>query len=200
LLVQLNDTVSISPAATIILAKLSAVVSMPQWSQGAYRYGKYVAKFGVLPTGPEQLKLKNTLILDTDPVTVLADSLQAFHKEHVATFSFQVQLLENLEDQPVEDLGIEWDEGKYPFVEVATIEIPEQDSFDDKFRTWFDDSGVACNPWHGLKEHQPLGGAQRVRRQVYAESRKKRMRMNGKSEFVEPKSVREVPMSVAVGA
>jgi hypothetical protein len=200
LLVQLNDTVSMFLNVSFMNAHKVAVVSMPQWSQGAYRYGKYVAKFGVFPTGTEQLKLKNTLILDTDPVSILSDSLKAFHQEHVATFSFQVQLLENLDDQPVEDLGIEWDESKYPFVEVATIEIPKQDSFDDKFRTWFDDSGVACNPWHGLNEHQPLGGAQRVRRQVYAESRKKRMRMNGKSEFIEPKGVREVPRSVAVGA
>jgi hypothetical protein len=167
---------------------------MPQWSQGAYRYGDYVAKFGVFPTGAEQLKLRDTLILDTDPVTILSDSLRAFHKENVATFSFQVQLLENLADQPVEDLGLEWDESKYPFQEVATIEIPKQDSFDDSFRSWFDDSGVACNPWHGLKEHQPLGGAQRVRRQVYAESRKLRMKMNGKKQFSEPASLKEVPV------
>jgi hypothetical protein len=168
---------------------------MPQWSQGAYRYGDYVAKYALFPTGAEQQKLKDTLILDTDPVTILSDSLRAFHKEHIATFSFQIQLLENLAEQPVEDLGLEWDESKYPFQEVATVEIPIQDSFDDKFRSWFDDSGVACNPWHGLKEHQPLGGAQRVRRQVYAESRKMRMRMNGKSNFAEPKSLQEVPVS-----
>jgi hypothetical protein len=168
---------------------------MPQWSQGAYRYGDYVAKFGVFPTGTKQLELKDTMILDTDPVTILSDSLRAFHKENVATFSFRVQLLENLSDQPVEDLGIEWDEAKYPFHEVGTIEIPKQDSFDDAFRSWFDDSGVACNPWHGLKVHQPLGGAQRVRRQVYAESRKMRMRMNGRKEFTEPKSLKEVPVS-----
>lgn len=167
---------------------------MPQWSQGAYRYGAYVAKYGLFPTGAEQLKLKDTMILDTDPITVLSDSLRAFHKEHTATFSFRVQLLENLADQPVEDLGSEWDEQKYPFVEVATVEIPTQDSFDDSFRAWFDDSGVACNPWHGLKEHQPLGSAQRVRRSVYAESRKMRMRMNGRKEFVEPKGLKEVPV------
>ena len=168
---------------------------MPQWSQGAYRYGSYVFKYGLFPTGTEQLKLKDTLILDTDPVTILSDSLQAFHKEHVATFSFRVQLLENLADQPVEDLGLEWDETKYPFVEVATIEIPKQDSFDDKFRSWFDDSGVACNPWHGLVEHRPLGSAQRVRRSVYAESRKLRMTMNGRAKFEEPKGIKEVPVS-----
>lgn len=169
------------------------MTSMPQWSQGAYRYGDYVAKFAVFPTGEEQSKLKDVLILDTDPVTILSDSLRAFHKENVATFSFNIQLLENLQDQPVEDLGIEWDETKYPFVEVGRIEIPKQDNFDDKFRRWLDDSGVQCNPWHGLEEHRPLGGAQRVRRQVYAESRKLRMRMNGKEGFMEPKGVRQVP-------
>ena len=188
-----NDKTIAEISGTI--APQAYMSSMPQYSQGAYRYGDYVAKFGVFPTGEEQLKLKNIEIKETDPVTILSDSLKRFHAEHTATYSFQVQLLENLKDQPVEDIGIEWDDKKYPFVEVAKLEFEPQDSFDDAFRTWFDDSGVACNPWHGLKEHQPLGGAQRVRRQVYAESRKKRLRMNGKKEYTEPKSLSEVPVS-----
>jgi hypothetical protein len=176
------------------------VCSAPQYSQGAYRYGDYVAKYALFPTSSEQLKLKDTLIKDVDPVTILADSLQAFHKEYVATFSFQVQLLEVLQEQPVEDIGIEWDDSKYPFVEVATLKFGKQDSNDDAFRSWFDDSGVACNPWHGLKEHQPLGGAQRSRQAVYAASRKLRLRMNGKQEYKEPKSVKDVPIPVVAAA
>ena len=95
----------------------------------------------------------------------------------------------------MEDLGYEWNEDKYPFEQVGTLEFEPQDSFDNAFRTWFDDSGVACNPWHGLKTLQPLGGAQRVRRVVYAESRKKRLEMNGQKEYKEPATVQEVPVS-----
>jgi hypothetical protein len=50
------------------------------------------------------------------------------------------------------------------------------------------------NSWHGLKEHQPLGSTNRMRRVVYAESRKLRLRVNGYRDYVEPDSLREVPV------
>lgn len=167
---------------------------MKQWGQSAYRYGDYVAKYALFPKGDKQKELAPIMIKDTDPMDILSANLRRFHAEEKATFSFCIQMLENLEDQPVEDTGIEWDETKYPFVEVATLEFEPQNSFDNAFRTWFDDSGVACNPWHGLTTLQPLGSANRSRRQVYAESRKKRLAMNGDKTFTEPNSVSEVPV------
>lgn len=32
---------------------------MPEYSQAAYRFGDYVAKFGVFPTGEQQKKLES---------------------------------------------------------------------------------------------------------------------------------------------
>ena len=168
---------------------------MKQWSQSAYRYGDYVVKYAVFPIGDKQKELESVMIKDTDPMDILSQNLRRFHAEEKATFGFFVQFLENIDDQPVEDTGLEWDETKYPFQQVATLEFEKQDSFDNAFRTWFDDSGVACNPWHGLVTLQPLGGANRVRRAVYAESRKKRLAMNGREEYTKPKSVQEVPVS-----
>lgn len=49
------------------------------------------------------------------------------------------------------------------------------------------------NSWHGLKEHQPLGSTNRMRRVVYAESRKLRLRVNGYRDYIEPGSIQEVP-------
>lgn len=37
---------------------------------------------------------------------MLSQSLQDFHMHHKATFSFVVQFLENLDEQPVEDIGV----------------------------------------------------------------------------------------------
>ncbi|EGY18559.1 hypothetical protein HYQ46_006991 [Verticillium longisporum] len=45
---------------------------------------------------------------------------------------FQVQLLENLEDQPVEYAGKEWDSEKYPWQTVAKLVIPKQESLTRK--------------------------------------------------------------------
>ena len=109
------------------------------------------------------------------------------------TYSFCVQLLQNLKEQPVDDIGVEWDANKYPFEQVATIEFEPQDSWIPEFRVWWDDR-ITVNSWHGLKTHQPLGSTNRMRRVVYAESRKLRLKVNGHRDYVEPSSLKEVPV------
>jgi hypothetical protein len=170
----------------------STVVSMPQYSQSAYRYGDYVFKFAVFPIGEEQKKQANRHIDKSDPKNIISKELRKFHAEHRVEYSFCVQLLQNLEEQPVEDIGIEWDEKKYPFEQVAKIVFEPQDSWHPDFRAWWDHR-ITVNSWHGLKEHQPLGSTNRTRRVVYAESRKLRIRVNGHSDYIEPASLEEVP-------
>ncbi|KAH8719424.1 hypothetical protein GQ44DRAFT_829308 [Phaeosphaeriaceae sp. PMI808] len=94
---------------------------------------------------------------------------------------------------PVNDIGVEWDHKKYPFEKIATLEFEPQDSWLPEFRALWDDR-IAVNSWHGLKEHQPLGSTNRMRRVVYAESRKLRLRINGYRDYVEPGGIAEVPV------
>ena len=124
------------------------VAAMIQWSQSAYRYGDYVAKLALFPIGKEQLALHDWRVKESDPANVLATSLQDFHAKHEATYSLRVQLCQNLKEQSVEDIGIEWDEQKYPFEEVAVLTFPKQESWDPVFRNWWDDK-ITCNTWHG---------------------------------------------------
>ncbi|WPH03045.1 heme-dependent catalase [Acrodontium crateriforme] len=173
------------------------MVAMPEYSQSAYRYGDYVAKLGVFPLGEEQKKLEKESIPDDAPINILSQQARVFHLKHKVTYSFCVQLLENLEEQPVDDIGVEWDDKKYPWQQVATIEFEPQDSWLPQFRTWWDDR-ITVNSWHGLKTHQPLGSTNRMRRVVYAESRKLRLAMNGYKDYIEPSSVNEVPAPVSV--
>ncbi|OAP61906.1 hypothetical protein AYL99_04109 [Fonsecaea erecta] len=173
------------------------MVAMPEYSQSAYRFGEYVAKFGLFPSGEEQKKLENTYIKDTDPKNIISQELRKFHLDNKVTYSFCAQLLQNLDEQPVEDVGIEWDEKKYPFEQIATVEFSPQDSWIPKFRVWWDDR-ITVNSWHGLKVHRPLGSTNRVRRTVYAESRKLRLKVNGHEDYIEPASLQEVPCQVTV--
>lgn len=168
---------------------------MPEYSQSAYRFGDYVAKFGVFPLGEEQKALEKTEISDSDPINVISQELRTFHMAHKVTYSFCAQLLQDLTEQPVDDIGIEWDAKKYPFEQVATLEFPPQDSWLPEFRVWWDDR-ITVNSWHGLKVHQPLGSTNRMRRVVYAESRKLRLRVNGHKDHVEPVGLSEVPVPV----
>ncbi len=48
--------------------------------------------------------------------------------KHKVTYSFCAQLLQNLDEQPVDDLGVVWDDKKYPFEQIATLEFEPQDS------------------------------------------------------------------------
>jgi hypothetical protein len=168
---------------------------MPEYSQSAYRHGAYVAKYGVFPTGEKQLADAEKSIKDTDPINIISTQLQDFHKNNKVTYSFCAQMLQNLSEQPVDDIGVEWDPIKYPFEEVATMEFEPQDAGIPAFRVWWDDR-ITVNSWHGLKEHQPLGSTNRMRRVVYAESRKLRLRVNGHKDYIEPASVKEVPVEV----
>lgn len=76
---------------------------MPEYSQSAYRFGDYVAKFGVFPLGEEQKKLEDWRIKPEDPINIISQSLRDLHQKHKVTYSFCAQLCQNLDEQPVEE-------------------------------------------------------------------------------------------------
>ena len=93
-------------------------------------------------------------------------------------FEFQLQVRAATElsatiDTDIEDACCEWDDQKCPFETVAMITIPPQD-----FET--EQQCAACErliftPWHGIVEHRPLGGINRLRRAVYEASAQLRL-------------------------
>lgn len=168
--------------------------AMPEYSQSAYRHGDYVAKYGVFPLGAEQLAAADDNITDGDPINIISQATRRFHLAHKVTYAFCAQMLQDLSEQPVEDIGVEWDANKYPFEQIATLEFEPQDSWLPEFRTWWDDR-ITVNSWHGLEAHRPLGSTNRMRRVVYAESRKLRLRVNGYKDYIEP-GLHEVPVPV----
>jgi hypothetical protein len=135
-----------------------------------------VMKFSASPVSPSSA---------TAPDVGDADYLRkALHKRLNASgardivFEFQVQVREasELADKiatDIEDACFEWDEQRFPFVTVATITIPPQDFDTEKQR-------VVCErliftPWHGLLQHRPLGGINRLRLAVYEASAHRRL-------------------------
>lgn len=133
------------------------------YSQTAYRFGDYVMKYCLVPSTETQQKLYRETVDSSDGSDVLHKWLQAFYKEHDAEYLFQVQLCENLDDQPVEYAGEEWDSEKYPWQTVARLVIPKQESFDYERKAYWEDH-MRVDPWHGLVSLQPLGSPNRLRR------------------------------------
>lgn len=138
--------------------------STRQYSQTAYRFGDYVAKYCLVPSSETQKKLYEEKVKpDEHEPDILSQWLKSFHEAHDAEYLLQFQLCENLEDQPVEYAGKVWDPEKYPWQTVATLVIPKQDSFNYELKSFWEDH-MRVDPWLGLKSLQPLGSPNRLRR------------------------------------
>ena len=123
--------------------------STRQYSQTPYRFGDYVAKYCLVPSTETQRKLYEETVKPEDGADILHRWLQNFHKEHDAEYLWQFQLLENLDDQPVEYAGKVWDPEKYPWQTVAKVIIPKQNSFDYARKVFWEDR-MRVDPWMGL--------------------------------------------------
>ncbi|OTA98477.1 hypothetical protein M426DRAFT_109669 [Hypoxylon sp. CI-4A] len=161
------------------------------YSQTAYRFGDYVMKYRLVPSTETQQKLAAERVKPEDSDDVLHRWLQNFHANHDAEYLFQVQLLENLKEQPVEYAGTAWDEKKYPWQPVAELVIPKQDSWSFARKTFWEDH-MRLDPWHGLVTLQPLGSTNRLRRVLYPASSALRRKMNARLE-IDVKSIDEIP-------
>lgn len=154
--------------------KVTNLLNTRYWSAVPVKLGAQQMKFSATPcaggvfsspaTGPDLLR----------------DNLQAHLNNQGACFDFSVQLRTQPANMPIEDATIEWKESASPFIKVARVEIPKQTA----------EQGEACEvrsftPWHGLPEHRPLGGIQRVRKTVYQDISTLRHQLNGQPR-VEP--------------
>jgi hypothetical protein len=156
------------------------------FSQAAIRYGDHIAKIGIVPVSPALTALTDKpLDLNHDP-DALRNAVRDYFASNGGTWEVRAQLCTNLDDMPVEDTAVAWDEGKSPYLAVATLEVPSQDSWSDQSRQSIDDA-MAFSPWHGLAAHQPLGSIMRARRHAYPASARFRLGKNG-CPFAEPKS------------
>jgi hypothetical protein len=137
-----------------------------------------VIKYCLVPSSETQKKAyEETVKPDTHPDHILSDWLKEFHGNHEAEYLFQVQLLEDLEDQLVEYAGKAWDPEKYPWQTVAKIVIPKQDNLNTVRKAYWKDR-IRLDPWYRLKNLQPLGSANRLRRVVYPQSAALRSKIN----------------------
>jgi hypothetical protein len=142
------------------------------FSAAPYQFGRDKAmKFRAKPVAPATGVAPNT----ADPNYLRAALLKRLTDRDAKdiVFEFQVQVRSKADlagkiATEMEDACFEWDEAKYPFVTVATITIPPQDFDAPKQRVVCED--LMFTPWHGISEHQPLGGINRLKLEVYKAS------------------------------
>jgi catalase len=135
------------------------------FSMSPFRYGQYVAKFRVKPMGERHdsyLQMVKRLSLKRDAMRLALE--QTLQSEQVM-FEFQVQLQTSAETMPVEDATVQWPESESPYRTVAYLLLPRQEIALFRLQEYYRD--LAFNVWHCLAAHRPLGGINRVRRDVY---------------------------------
>lgn len=134
-----------------------------------------VMKFAAKPAAP--MAGSPTDVADEDYLrTALHKRMTAAGAQDIV-FEFQVQIrsassVAGKLDTEIEDACVVWKESEHPFETVAIIAIPPQDINTDERRTECEQ--LVFTPWHGLAEHRPLGGINRLRRDVYEASSESR--------------------------
>ncbi|MBX9912848.1 MAG: catalase family protein [Pseudomonadaceae bacterium] len=131
-----------------------------------FKLGPIASKYRVIPS-PENCPSYTPPAQNRDLPNFLRNALyQQLSIDRVdACFALQVQLQDPTHFMPIEDPSVEWDEALAPFVTVAKIRVAAQD-FDSREQNLFCDN-LAFNPWQALPEHRPLGGINRLRKEVY---------------------------------
>ncbi len=140
------------------------------YSQGALLHGAYFGKSCVSPVSGElQALSKRALDLHGRP-NGIREEVAAFFRTHGAVWELRVQLCTDLAKMPAEDAAKMWPEQDSPYVTVARITAPAQESWSEA-KQQGGDVGLAFNPWNGLAAHRPLGSIMRSRKLAYAASR-----------------------------
>lgn len=130
-------------------------------------------KFACIPVNPVTGDLGDT-INDPDYLRTAMLKRMAEAIDKAIRFDFQIQVrdahsLAGKIEVDIEDACTEWNE---PFVTVARITIPPQDISSPERQEFCET--LFYTPWHGLVDHRPLGGINRMRLKVYDVSANRR--------------------------
>ncbi|GAA6034936.1 hypothetical protein JCM8097_009374 [Rhodosporidiobolus ruineniae] len=168
------------------------IIGMTMYSQSAFRYGPYIARFSLAPTHPSQLTLSNKTQLSSSAAPdEHIKHLQSHFTSNPATYTLRAQFSSSLSAQPVEDASVVWSEITAPWFDLAELTFEPQETFSSARKEWWEDR-IALSPFGGLEEHRPLGSINRLRERVYEASRKRRAEGNRKEVYF-PKSIVEMP-------
>ncbi len=161
------------------------------YSQAALRHGDYVAKLCVSPISPGLLALHEAPVELRGRPDGLREEVRRFFATEAAIWEVRVQLCVDLEAMPVEDASVQWPEPRSPYVAVARITVPAQDSW-SAAKVAAIDEAMTFSPWRGLLAHQPLGSVMRARRRAYESSARFRGERTG-APMTEPRDAEALP-------
>jgi hypothetical protein len=159
------------------------------WSMTPYRLGvdparKMAVKFTAKPRLPprdtplEELRSRARAVATfLAPGFTAKDEMDKILGNGEAWFDLFVQRFVDHRRTPIEDSTKEWKESVAALRHVAKVIIPSQDVISPARDAFCEN--LSFSPWHGLREHKPLGAVNRVRKTVYLQISEHRHRRNG---------------------
>jgi hypothetical protein len=157
------------------------------YSQAPILFGRYMAKVQIAPVAPSLTALKDQPVDLKDRPDGLRETVVDYFATQGGEWEVRVQLCVDIDKMPLEDASVEWPEELSPYVTVARLRAAPQVAYSDKLAHEIDE-GMQFNPWHALAAHRPLGSIMRVRKAVYAMSKRFRAERNG-VEIAEPRNL-----------
>jgi catalase len=141
----------------------SSLLHEQYYSLTAYQLGSSLAiKFSARPCTTQAVAR-----VDRSSDNFLREEMREELRAGTGCFDLMVQRQVQGRYMPIEDPTVEWRESESPFEVVARVNVPKQ-QFDTADQNAFCES-LSFSPWHGMPDHRPLGGLNRVRRAVYLE-------------------------------
>lgn len=140
--------------------KFTSPLNIEYFSTTPYLLGAAAVKYSIKPC-------QNSALTIPSPAkySYLKDVMVKQLSDKDMSFDFMVQERTDPKNMPIEDPGQLWSTKVSPYIKMATITLPKQ-QFDCEAQHQYGNN-LSFNPWHGLKEHRPLGGINRARRIIY---------------------------------
>ncbi|MEK6259998.1 MAG: catalase [Planctomycetota bacterium] len=148
-------------------------LQLSYWSQTPYQLGTGAVKYFATPSQEQDQVQPNLALTNSENCLREAMIEQLTRRKIGVNFDFCINPQTDANAMPVEDPTIEWTS---PPVRLATISIYPQ-RFDSAEQMQFVENSV-WSPWNHLTEHRPLGGINRARQWVYADSQDLRHKTN----------------------
>lgn len=162
------------------------------YTQAPVRYGEYVAKLAAFPADPVvSEKFQDVKSESMEDDNIFRNLMTEHFSRLDYSFDIKAQLRTNEDTMPVEDASVEWKQSESPYVTIATLKIPSQDSYSTARQQYFDEN-MNFGPAHSLEMHRPLGSVMRARMKVYGALSEFRHRKNGAPTLV-PEKASDIP-------
>lgn len=151
-----------------IAEPVTSVATLRYHSAVPIKYGPYAVHYALFP----QAKADGG---STRTPEQLGEELSARLLEGPVSYDLRVQFYSDAQHTPIEDASVEWPESYAPFLTVARLVLPQQDTGSKRGRRVAElCEGWSFDPWHTTADFRPLGNMMRARNHAYRLSTQER--------------------------